>query len=124
MLGHGDKFFILRLMTVNPPLLNVNNVRLFLTWLALNNASSLNAAPYSWARETGDEIMQDYFQRFDVDNSGFDFLTYWPYEKGLLPNFLRPKSQRILDQAPKPLTLQMLIESAKAGRWLYDLKEA
>ncbi|MHB2092769.1 DUF1493 family protein [Pantoea dispersa] len=25
---------------------------------------------------------------------------------------------------PKPLTLQMLIESAKAGRWLYDLKEA
>ncbi|MFY0403706.1 DUF1493 family protein [Pantoea dispersa] len=42
----------------------------------------------------------------------------------MLPNFLRPKSQRILDQAPKPLTLQMLIESAKAGRWLYDLKEA
>ncbi|MBK4769860.1 MAG: DUF1493 family protein [Pantoea sp. Morm] len=90
----------------------------------LSYKTSLNTGPYPWARETGDEIMQDYFQRFDVDNRGFDFLTYWPYEKGLIPNFLRPKSQRISDQAPKPLTLQMLIESAKAGRWLYDLKEA
>ncbi|MHB2054107.1 DUF1493 family protein [Pantoea dispersa] len=90
----------------------------------LSYETSLNTGQYPWARETGDEIMQDYFQRFDVDNSGFDFLIYWPYEKGLLPNFLRPKSQRILDQAPKPLTLLMLIESAKAGRWLYDLKEA
>lgn len=90
----------------------------------LSYETRLNTGQYPWTRETGDEIMQDYFQRFDVDNRGFDFLTYWPYEKGFLPNFLRPKSQRILDQAPKQLTLQMLIESAKAGRWLYDLKEA
>jgi len=90
----------------------------------LSYETSLNTGQYPWTRETGDEIMQDYFQPFDVDNSGFDFLTYWPYEKGLLPNFLRPKSQRTLDQAPKPLRLQMLIESAKAERWLYALKEA
>lgn len=41
-----------------------------------------------------------------------------------IASFLCLKSQRISKHDPKPLTLQMLIESAKAGRWLYDLKEA
>lgn len=36
----------------------------------LSYETSLNTGQYPWARETGDEIMQDYFQRFDVDNSG------------------------------------------------------
>lgn len=82
--------------------------------------TSLSTGKYAWARETGDEIMKDYFQRFNVDSSRFHFLSYWPYEKGILPNFLRTASQQIPEVQPKPLTLQMLIESAKAGRWLYD----
>ena len=81
--------------------------------------TSLSTGQYPWARETGDEIMNDYFQRFNVESSGFDFIAYWPYEKGFLPNFLRPKSQKIPDVEPKPLTIFMLVESAKAGRWLF-----
>ncbi|MEB7586960.1 DUF1493 family protein [Serratia rubidaea] len=82
--------------------------------------TSLSTGKYPWARETGDEIMQDYFERFKVDSRDFNFLTYWPYEKGFLPNFLRPKSQKVPDVEPKPLTIQMLVESARAGRWIYD----
>lgn len=82
--------------------------------------TSLSTGKYPWARETGDEIMKDYFERFNVDNSEFDFIAYWPYEKGLLPNFLRPKSHKVPNVEPKPLTLRMLIESAKAGRCLFS----
>ncbi|QCA05674.1 DUF1493 family protein [Pantoea vagans] len=82
--------------------------------------TSLSTGKYPWARETGDEIMNDYFERFSVDSSEFDFLAYWPYEKGFLPNFLRPKSQKLPDVEPKPLTIHMLVESAKAGRWLFS----
>jgi len=87
---------------------------------ALTPETSLNAGKYPWARETGDEIMKDYFQRFDVDSSNFNFISYWPYEKGLLPNLLRTKAHKIPELKPKLLTIQMLIESAKAGRWLYE----
>lgn len=81
--------------------------------------TSLSTGKYPWARETGDEIMNDYFKRFNVKNSEFEFLLYWPYGKGLLPNFLRPLSQKVPEISPKPLTVRMLVESAKAGRWLF-----
>lgn len=81
--------------------------------------TSLTTGQYPWARETGDDIMKDYFSRFAVDDSNFDFLKYWPYEKGLIPNFLRPRSMRVEEKEPEELTIMMLIESAKAGRWLY-----
>ncbi|WP_311790245.1 MULTISPECIES: DUF1493 family protein [Pantoea] len=86
----------------------------------LTPETSLNTGKYPWSRETGDEIMKDYFKRFNVDYSNFNFLSYWPYEKGMLPNFLRPNSQKIQSVSPKPLTIQMLIDSAKAGYWLFD----
>ncbi|MBP2198595.1 DUF1493 family protein [Pantoea cypripedii] len=86
----------------------------------LTPETSLNMGKYPWAREAGDEIMKDYFQRFNVDSSNFNFLAYWPYEKGMLPNFFRPKSQKITQVEPKSLTIHMLIDSAKAGRWLFD----
>lgn len=82
--------------------------------------TSLSTGRYPWARETGDDIMKDYFSRFGIDDSRFDFLKYWPYEKGMIPNFLLPKSMRVEEKEPEPLTIEMLIESAKAGHWLYD----
>ncbi|MBT0728736.1 DUF1493 family protein [Rosenbergiella nectarea] len=82
--------------------------------------TSLSTGKYPWARETGDDILNDYFKRFNVESSAFDLLLYWPYEKGFLPNVLRPLSQKIPDVPPKPLTLRMLVESAKAGRWLFN----
>lgn len=83
--------------------------------------TSLSTGDYPWARETGDEIMKDYFAHFNVDDSNFDFdfLKYWPYEKGFIPDFLLPRSQRVEYREPEPLTIGMLIDSAKAGRWLY-----
>ena len=66
------------------------------------------------------KIMKDYFARFNVDDSSFDFLKYWPHGTGFLPNALRPRSMRVEEKEPEPLTIAMLIESAKAGRWLYD----
>lgn len=66
--------------------------------------------------------MNDYFKRFNLKSSEFKFLLYWPYEKGLLPNFLRPLSHKGPEISPKPLTVSMLLESAKAGCWLlYEL---
>lgn len=85
--------------------------------LTLDN--SLTTGQYPWARETGDDIMKDYFSRFEVDDSNFDFIKYWPYEKGMIPNFLRPRAMRVVEKEPEELTIMMLIESFKAGRWLY-----
>ncbi|MBV4365093.1 DUF1493 family protein [Erwinia phyllosphaerae] len=85
----------------------------------LTPETSLSTGHYPWARETGDEIMTEYFSRFNVDKSGFDFFKYWPPSKGLIPNFLRSKELKVVNRRAEPLTIDMLIESAKAGRWLY-----
>ncbi|QTF09029.1 DUF1493 family protein [Brenneria izadpanahii] len=42
----------------------------------------LSAGKYPWARETADDLVKDYFPRFGIDDSRFDFLKYWPDEKG------------------------------------------
>nr|WP_307570636.1 DUF1493 family protein [Pantoea anthophila] len=43
----------------------------------------------------------------------------WPASKGFIPDFIRPRSLRVNEKSAEPLTIAMLIESAKAGRWLY-----
>lgn len=85
----------------------------------LSPETSLSTGKYPWARETGDDIMKDYFSRFDIDNSSFDLLKYWPVSKGSIPDFIRPRSLCVDEKSAEPLTIAMLIESAKAGRWLY-----
>lgn len=79
--------------------------------------TSLTTGDYIWASETGADIMNEYFKRFDVDPSGFDFYRYWPEETFIL--YALFTSGKDGDE-PEPLTLRMLAESAKAGRWLYD----
>ncbi|OTA15105.1 hypothetical protein Xvie_03049 [Xenorhabdus vietnamensis] len=85
----------------------------------LDLSTSLTTGSHPWAWETGEEIMNDYFETFQVDKEGFNILKYWPEEPGWIPNFLLPKSMRIPYIEPEPLTLKMLVESAKAGRWIY-----
>lgn len=85
--------------------------------------TSLSTGKYPWARETGDEIMNDFFKRFNVKSSEFEFLLYWPYEKGLLPNFLRPLSQKVPEISPKPLTVRIFNGSYVGGiseSWTLD----
>ncbi|WP_294907612.1 DUF1493 family protein [Tatumella sp. UBA2305] len=62
-----------------------------------------------------DDLMNDFFREFNVERGNFKIETYYP-SAPLSWNPFR-KSPPI----PVPdFTIRMLIESAKAGRWLYD----
>lgn len=65
-------------------------------------------------------FFQDYFELFQVKEEGFDFRKYFP-NTGIpfLPNAILPHYLKTDHHKPAPLTVDMLIESAKAGRWLY-----
>lgn len=85
------------------------------TW-PVSLETSLSTGNYVWASETGAEIMSEYFKRFEVDPSNFDFYKYWPEETFILYALFTSGK----DDEAEPLTLGMLVKSAKAGRWLYD----
>lgn len=83
--------------------------------------TSLSTGKYPWADEDAKDILDEYFNRFNVDREKFSFIKYWPNEEVFMPlNFLRSKDNKWTWIEPEPLTLKMLVESAKAGRWLYD----
>ncbi|CNE57920.1 DUF1493 family protein [Yersinia mollaretii] len=63
-------------------------------------------------------LMDDFFTRFSVDRGSFSITTYYPPEPPL-SDLLNPFSKSDIPQVPD-FTIAMLIESAKAGRWLYD----
>ncbi|EAN6356677.1 DUF1493 family protein [Salmonella enterica subsp. enterica serovar Kua] len=60
--------------------------------------------------EDSEELLQEYFKRWNVDSEGFDILNY------LNPEYFGNKEP----DPRKTLTVGMLVESAKAGRWLYS----
>ncbi|AXF76450.1 DUF1493 family protein [Erwinia tracheiphila] len=60
------------------------------------------------------DMAEKYFSQFDVKRSGFTLINYFPWRmKSLF-------SRKQINQDKKPLTIEMFIGSAKAGRWLYD----
>ncbi|WON78426.1 DUF1493 family protein [Serratia sp. UGAL515B_01] len=62
-----------------------------------------------------EDLMNDFFANFNVDNGNFNIKTYYPNE----PFSWNPFKK--VTPIPVPnFTIGMLIESAKAGRWLYD----
>ncbi|HEE0118871.1 TPA: DUF1493 family protein [Citrobacter gillenii] len=78
--------------------------------------TSLTTGDHVWASETGADIMKEYFERFNVDDTNFDFYRYWPVETFFLYALLTSGGN---DDKPEPLTIRMLAESARAGVWLY-----
>lgn len=62
-----------------------------------------------------EDLMDKYFSEFNVQRDNFSVEIYFPYE----PFSWNPFKKRILIPVPD-FTIGMLIESAKAGRWLYD----
>lgn len=62
-----------------------------------------------------EDLMNSFFDKFDVTRGNFILQTYYPYEPFLLNPFKKSPPIPVPD-----FTLRMLIESAKAGRWLYD----
>ncbi|MGU3524287.1 DUF1493 family protein [Enterobacteriaceae bacterium C23F] len=88
---------------------------------AITLCTSLSSGKYPWSKDDAEKILDDYFAKFQVDKNGFMFEKYWPNEEAVMPlNFLRSKENKWAWTEPEPLTLEMLVESAKAGRWLYD----
>lgn len=68
----------------------------------LTKESSLNQSMQMDEEEASD-LLDEIFTEFNLAPDAFDFSIYFPATK----------------QPAKPLTIHMLIESAKAGRWLY-----
>ncbi|ELQ9309638.1 DUF1493 family protein [Serratia marcescens] len=66
------------------------------------------------------DFFQEYFDKLHVEPNGFEFRKYFP-SAGIpfLPNAILPKYLKTDHHKPLPLTIDMLTESAKAGRWLY-----
>lgn len=80
--------------------------------------TSLNIYGENWEWEEGMEIMDNYAETFNVDMTEFNFIKYWPDESSILL-LLCCCGCGIDDDEPEPLTLKMLAESARAGKWLY-----
>lgn len=63
-------------------------------------------------------LMEEFFAEFNVARGSFTIETYYPPEPSLSA-ILNPFNKRQVPVVPD-FTLGMLIESAKAGRWLYE----
>ncbi|NUU65107.1 DUF1493 family protein [Enterobacteriaceae bacterium BIT-l23] len=62
-----------------------------------------------------EDMMDEFFKSFDVDRGNFNINTYYPDT----PFSWNPFKK--IEPIPVPdFTIRMLIESAKAGKWLYD----
>ncbi|MGO2466762.1 MAG: DUF1493 family protein [Serratia proteamaculans] len=65
-----------------------------------------------------EELMDEFFEEFSVDKAGFNIETYYPNPpmRTLLKNMFR--REKDIPTVPE-FTVLMLLNSAKAGRWLY-----
>ncbi|HED4102497.1 TPA: DUF1493 family protein [Klebsiella aerogenes] len=62
-----------------------------------------------------EELVEDYAKEFNVDMSNFHLETYYPEVNFSWNPFKKPEPVDVPE-----FTIDMLIQSAKAGRWLYD----
>ena len=61
-----------------------------------------------------EDLMNDFFTKFNVDRGNFRIETYYP-----AGSFSWNPFRKITPVLVPDFTIGMLIESAKAGRWLY-----
>ncbi|WP_336851956.1 DUF1493 family protein [Pseudescherichia vulneris] len=62
-----------------------------------------------------EELVEDYLKEFNVDMSDFHLETYYPEVSFSWNPFKKPEPVDVPD-----FTIDMFIQSAKAGRWLYE----
>lgn len=72
----------------------------------------------NFEREEAQALMEEFFLEFSVDRGNFLIETYYPDESSLAA-ILNPFNKREVPVVPD-FTLGMLIESARAGRWLFE----
>jgi len=82
--------------------------------------TSISTGNKSVLPEDAAEFLEEYRETLGVDMSGFNFNRCFP-NAGIrfLPNATLPRYLRTDRHVPEPLTVNMLIESAEAGRWLF-----
>ncbi|UIA89341.1 DUF1493 family protein [Erwinia tracheiphila] len=87
----------------------------------MSDQVATNTGKYLTVREDVYELVDKYVEVFGVDCSSIDWRRYFPILiLPFLPN--RIMSARLCSDRhkPQPFTVRMLVESAKAGHWLYD----
>ncbi|TCW15051.1 uncharacterized protein DUF1493 [Raoultella sp. BIGb0138] len=62
-----------------------------------------------------EDLMNEFFTTFNIERGAFDIKTYIPDAPILWNPFKKTQPIPVPD-----FTVGMLVESAKAGRWLYD----
>ncbi|ELY6084979.1 DUF1493 family protein [Cronobacter sakazakii] len=62
-----------------------------------------------------EELIEDYSKEFNVDMSNFHLETYYPTVNFSWNPFKKPDPVDVPE-----FTIDMFIQSAKAGRWLYE----
>ncbi|MBU9808600.1 DUF1493 family protein [Rahnella sp. C60] len=72
---------------------------------------------FNFFQEELEEMLFDLFTRYGIEHSNFNIDDYFMPEFYWWQFKLKKEWQ---DRQFKTLTLGMIIESAKAGRWLYD----
>lgn len=66
------------------------------------------------------EALDKFEKKFNVDLSSVKWSCYFPWENTpLLTRWFKAKRKDI-ERTRKPLTIKMFVESAKAGKWIYD----
>ncbi|MFZ4258322.1 DUF1493 family protein [Raoultella terrigena] len=68
---------------------------------------------FKFSPEDAHDFLLDVFEHFNIEHSGFDGTNYFEYE---YPFWQHAPLEREL----KPLTVEMIVKSAKAGHWLYE----
>lgn len=86
----------------------------------MSDDTSLSSGKNGVLPEDASDFLEEYAESLHVDMAAFDFRKYFPNEGiRFLPNAILPKFMRTDHHQPAPLTVEMLIASAEAGRWLY-----
>lgn len=70
---------------------------------------------FNFVQEELEEMLVDLFTRYEISHDNFDLDKYFEPE---WPVWLWWK--KLQRRVYKPLTVNMIIESAKAGKWLYQ----
>ena len=66
-------------------------------------------------KEEAEALIEDFFSLFNVERGKFDIKTYYPDVPFSWNPFKKCEPVSVPD-----FSIRMLIESAKAGKWLYD----
>lgn len=89
----------------------------------MSDDTSVSTGKQSVLPEDMTDFLEEYSESLNVNMSDFVFNRYFPNEGiRFLPNAILPRYLRTDHHAPEPLTVSMLIESANAGRWLFNGK--